>query len=68
MPSELHCINISESEIGRGVETSKSTLIHPNFKIMDANNLDFENKSFDIVFGFGMLHHLEYTKALDEIP
>lgn len=67
MPSELHCINISESELERGVEISKSTLINPNFKIMDANNLDFEDKSFDVVFGFGILHHLEYTKALDEI-
>ena len=34
------------------------------FKVMDAHKLDFENKSFDIVIGEGILHHLELYSSL----
>jgi SAM-dependent methyltransferase len=34
---------------------------------MDANNLEFDNASFDIVYGTGILHHLEFERALSEI-
>ena len=27
----------------------------------------FENNSFDIVYGTGILHHLQFNKCLDEI-
>jgi SAM-dependent methyltransferase len=34
---------------------------------MDANDLQFEDNSFDLVFGDAILHHLDFVKALDEI-
>jgi SAM-dependent methyltransferase len=34
---------------------------------MDANNLEFEDNSFDMVFGDAILHHLDFVRALDEI-
>lgn len=37
-------------------------------RVMDAHYLDFENESFDIVFGNGILHHLPYLeRAIGEI-
>ncbi|MCL2387130.1 MAG: class I SAM-dependent methyltransferase, partial [Defluviitaleaceae bacterium] len=38
-----------------------------NFMVMDANKLEFEDESFDVVFGAGILHHLDFDKAVQEI-
>ena len=38
-----------------------------DFRVMDAHNLDFPDKTFDIVIGFGILHHLDADVALREI-
>lgn len=37
------------------------------FFVMDAENLTFENGSFDVVWGSGILHHLDLEKAYREI-
>ena len=34
---------------------------------MDANNLEFEDGEFDIVYGGQILHHLNFSRALAEI-
>jgi SAM-dependent methyltransferase len=34
---------------------------------MDTHNLTFENDYFDVVFGSSVLHHLNFTRGLDEI-
>jgi ubiquinone/menaquinone biosynthesis C-methylase UbiE len=34
---------------------------------MDAENLDLEDDSFDVVFGSAILHHLDIARALSEI-
>jgi ubiquinone/menaquinone biosynthesis C-methylase UbiE len=37
-------------------------------RVSDAENLPFENNSFDVVYSFGVLHHTPNTqKAIDEI-
>lgn len=38
-----------------------------NFQIMDAHALTFDANSFDYVVGNGILHHLNFELALDEI-
>jgi|AP95_1055475.scaffolds.fasta_scaffold00643_6 ubiquinone/menaquinone biosynthesis C-methylase UbiE len=38
-----------------------------DFRVMDAHDLDFPDKTFDIVIGFGILHHLDADIALREI-
>lgn len=38
-----------------------------DFRVMDAHKLEFEDESFDIVIGVGILHHLEAEIALAEI-
>lgn len=39
-----------------------------NFKVMDAENLQFPDNCFDVVYSFGVLHHLKETRrAISEI-
>jgi ubiquinone/menaquinone biosynthesis C-methylase UbiE len=66
-PAMLECINISSKAIQKGEEKARSSRVKPKFSLMDANNLEFENESFDMVFGDAILHHLDFVRALDEI-
>ena len=63
-PKEIHCINISSRELEKGINYSKNSFVKPKFNLMDANNLKYKDESFDVVFGGGMLHHLEFEKAI----
>jgi SAM-dependent methyltransferase len=64
---DLTCINISERELEHGRNLAATTRNKPNFLLMDANNLQFSDSSFDIVYGAGILHHLDYERALSEV-
>jgi ubiquinone/menaquinone biosynthesis C-methylase UbiE len=66
-PDVLECINISEKELQKGRDAAKTSRLKPRFSLMDANNLEFADESFDMVFGGSILHHLEFERALDEI-
>jgi len=37
------------------------------FTVMDAENMTFPDNSFDVVFGRGILHHLDLSKCFPEI-
>ena len=66
-PANLHCINISQEEIKQGERNARFSNVKPHFHLMDAHSLEFEDESFDFVYGCAILHHLEYNRALDEI-
>lgn len=66
-PAELHCINISEKEIEIGRQFIETSRLKPQFHLMDAHELQFEDDSFDVVFGGAILHHLQLDRALSEI-
>lgn len=38
-----------------------------HFSVMDAHQIDFPDSTFDIVVGMGILHHLDWPVALDEV-
>jgi SAM-dependent methyltransferase len=61
----LQAIDISEEVIQR----LKSDNIHDNVSlhVMDAMNLTFPEDSFDLVFGSGIIHHLETETAVREV-
>jgi ubiquinone/menaquinone biosynthesis C-methylase UbiE len=67
LPSSLTCINISEAELQIGIDSAVSSNSHPDFILMDAHDLQFEDETFDFVFGDAILHHLNMASALDEI-
>lgn len=68
-PRRLVCINISETELGHGIELARNAerLDKIEFKMMDAHRMDFEDNSFSLVFGSGILHHLDFVKGINEI-
>jgi ubiquinone/menaquinone biosynthesis C-methylase UbiE len=67
LPSSLTCINISEAELQAGIDAAMSTTNCPDFILMDAHDLQFEDETFDFVYGDAILHHLNMVPALDEI-
>ena len=67
LPSSLTCINISEVELQVGIDSAVSSKNSPDFILMDAHDLQFEDETFDFVFGDAILHHLNMAPALDEI-
>jgi SAM-dependent methyltransferase len=66
-PKSLTCINISEKELEKGKQLASKKDFEINHHLMDANNLTFENGSFDIVFGGAILHHLDINKTIHHI-
>lgn len=68
-PLELICINISPTEINLAKEEARrmNTRYNPKWIQMDAHSLDFEDNYFDLIIGFGMLHHLDLNTSLLEI-
>ncbi len=66
-PDALECINISEKELEKGIKSATTSRVKPHFSLMDANDLQFEDNSFDLVYGNAILHHLDLLRALDEI-
>jgi SAM-dependent methyltransferase len=61
-------IDISDARI----EQAKSLAIRKNatnvdFLIMDAMNTTFENETFDVIRGGGILHHIDLKDGLNEI-
>lgn len=67
VPKDLTCVNISEAELEEGRSQVGEGPLRPNFKIMDAHALEFPDEHFDVVFGTGILHHLDLDRALTEV-
>ncbi|MBI4282128.1 MAG: class I SAM-dependent methyltransferase [Chloroflexi bacterium] len=59
--SEVSIANCQRSATERGLSTRTS------FQVMDAEHLEFEDNSFDLVVVYGVLHHLDFAAAMGEI-
>ena len=55
------------AEATRSVEQKGFANNRYSFRVMDAHTLEYGNNTFDIVFGEGILHHLDIWIALNEI-
>lgn len=70
-PGSLTCINISEKELQKGIRAAQKRQTEKHcrhtFRLMDAHHLAFPDHTFDIVFGTGILHHLDLETAAGEI-
>lgn len=66
-PDNFYAINISEAELDVGKQHAVNSKIKPKFLMMDAHKLEFSDNTFDVVFGAGILHHLDLELALSEV-
>jgi len=66
-PEKLTCINISESELDSGKKLAETAPFEVAHFLMDANNLTFEDNTFDVVFGGAILHHLDIEKTMSHV-
>jgi SAM-dependent methyltransferase len=51
-------IEIARAKTGGGIAS---------FSVMDAMNMSFPDESFDLVFGSGIIHHLDIEKSVSEV-
>ena len=66
-PKKIVGIDISEISINKAKDKIKKLETHADFSVDNCEKTKFANNSFDIVYGSGILHHLEINKCLDEI-
>ncbi len=65
--AEVDAIDISEVAIEQAGEQAEKLGVNINFTVMDAESLDFEDDTFDLVCGSGILHHLDLEKCYREL-
>jgi SAM-dependent methyltransferase len=66
--AHFYGIDISDEAISRARDTAASQgLTNCNFTVMDAEHLTFPDGMFDLVFGQGIIHHLDIAKSFTEI-
>jgi SAM-dependent methyltransferase len=61
----LDAIDISDRAIER--LTTANTNPHVRFHVMDAMNMSFADQSFDMVFGSGIVHHLDTRRSAQDV-
>ena len=66
-PERITGIDISEISIDKAKKKAKELNIDVNYKVDNCEKMNLESNSFDIVYGTGILHHLEIDKCLNEI-
>lgn len=58
--TSLNGIDISDEAVRQSREQAETCqLLNCRFNIMNAENLEFDNDSFDLLFGVGIIHHLD---------
>lgn len=61
-------IDISQVAIDQAAEKAdQKGLSNTNFAVMDAEAMDFDDEHFDLIFGSGILHHLNIEKSYAEL-
>ena len=66
-PKKITGIDISEISIDKAKKKAEELNIDIKYKVDNCEKTSLEQNSFDIVYGTGILHHLEIGKCLDEI-
>ena len=60
-------IDISPAGIKKAQERISTTKHEANYLVMNAEKMDFENSSFDMVAGTGIIHHLDLNNSFQEL-
>ena len=66
-PKKITGIDISEVSINKAKQRAESLNIEVDYRVDNCEKTSLESESFDIVYGTGILHHLQFDKCLNEI-
>ena len=66
-PKKITGIDISEVSINKAKIKARELEIEIEYKVDNCEKTKFLDNSFNIVYGSGILHHLQIDKCLDEI-
>ena len=66
-PSKLFGIDISEVSINKAIENAKNLNLQIDYSVDNCEETKFKADTFDLVFGSGILHHLDLEKSISEI-
>ena len=66
-PKKITGIDISEVSIQKAISKAKNQGLNVEYKVDNCEKTNFKDNEFDIVYGTGILHHLQIEKCLDEI-
>ena len=66
-PKKITGIDISEISIKKAKDKTKFLGSMVELKVDNCEKTSFKNNQFDLVYGHGILHHLEFSRCLDEI-
>ena len=66
-PNKIVAIDISEEAIKKAKNRSEIQNKNIDFKVDNCENLSLSSNSFDVVYGSGILHHLDLEKSLNEL-
>ena len=66
-PSKLFGIDISEVSIDKAIENARTLNLQIDYTVDNCEGTKFKAKTFDLVFGSGILHHLNLKKSINEI-
>ena len=66
-PRKITGIDISEVSISKAKEKFANSNSKVELLVGNCENTTFSDRKFDIVYGLGILHHLEFSKCINEI-
>ena len=66
-PLKLYGIDISDVSINKAVKNAKDQGLKVNYLVDNCESTQFESNTFDLIFGSGILHHLNLQIAIKEI-
>ena len=66
-PQKIFGIDISDVSINKARNNSKDLNLNINYSVDNCESTNFNNEAFDLVYGSGILHHLELKVAAKEI-
>ena len=65
--ANITSIDISDVAIDQAKQKAEEKALDVHFFVMNAEKLDFEQNSFEVICGISILHHLDLEKAYTEL-
>ena len=66
-PKKITGIDISKISIEKAIKEAKLLNLNVEYKVDNCEETSLDSRSYDIVYGAGILHHLKLEKCIEEI-